>query len=418
MKHVAIVGASLAGVSAAEGLRESGFAGDITLLDAEPCLPYDKPPLSKGALRGVSRYAELSLHPHSWYEERDIALRSGTRVAALNPATATLQLDGGGELGYDGLVIATGSAARELPLPWPGEPSRLHLLRTAHDCDRLRADLVAGRHLVVIGAGFIGLEVAAVARESGLEVTVVEVAPTPLYRVFGPQVGERTRRLHERNGVTLRCGVVLQEIQQLGDHVSLLFADGSQLSADLVVAGLGTVPRTGWLAGSGIAVDNGIRCARDLSTGVPGVVAAGDIVRWHNSLFAEDMRIEHWTNAVEQGRHAARTLLGERADYCPVPYFWTDQYDAKMRFVGRASAGDDVVLAEPKPGALVALYGRGGVLRGAVCVRTPRRLAEYREAIRNRVSWHEAVAELRGNGLATAATTNLAPARIEGGTQI
>ena len=396
MRHVAIVGASLAGVSAAEGLRERGFDGDITLLDAEASLPYDRPPLSKGALKGDQPFEDLLLRPPSWYEEQGVHLRLGQPVRALDTSSRTLYLHGHDELRFDGLVIATGSAARDLPIPC-GDPSGIHRLRTLEDSRRLRADLIPGRHLVVVGAGFIGLEVAATARLLGLDVTVVETAATPLNRVFGDRVGEWIRQLHERNGVDVRCAVSLQEISADGRGFTLRFADGLTLPADVVVTGVGAAPQTAWLDGSGIAVANGIRCSADLRTSVPDVVAAGDVVQWHNSLFGEEMRIEHWTNAVEQGRHAAGTVLGERQDYQAVPYFWTDQHDAKIRFVGRASGADDIVVDEPKPGAFIALFGRGGVLRGAVCVNTPRRLAQYREAISAGTSWEEAAGELSGH---------------------
>jgi NADPH-dependent 2,4-dienoyl-CoA reductase/sulfur reductase-like enzyme len=403
LRRIAIVGASLAGVSAVEGLRERGFDGDITLLDAEASLPYDKPPLSKGALAGNQEYGDLPLHPQDWYDGRGVELRLGRRVRAVDPSTRTLHLEGAGELSYDGLVIATGAAARELPVPC-GEPSRIHRLRTVEDSQRLRADLLPGRHLVVVGAGFIGLEVTATARQLGLQVTVVESAATPLNRVFGDQVGDWIRRLHERNGVEVRCGVALREISADRHGFTVHVGDGPPLSADVVLAGVGAAPQTGWLDGSGIAVANGIRCSSDLRTSLPDVVAAGDVVQWRNGLFGEEMRVEHWTNAVEQGRHAAGTLLGERDDYRAVPYFWTDQHEAKIRFVGRASAGDDIAIEEPKPGALVALFGRRGVLRGAVCVNTPRRLAQYREAIRTRTSWEEAAGEIGGDRLAALTT--------------
>ncbi|MDT0276352.1 NAD(P)/FAD-dependent oxidoreductase [Blastococcus goldschmidtiae] len=395
MRHVAIVGASLAGVHAAEALRERGFEGEITLVDREASLPYDKPPLSKNALLDDGVDAELPLRPRAWYDEHQIGLRLGQGVVGLDTAARTLHLNGGDAVGYDGLVLATGSAARPLPVPC-GDPSRIHRLRTLEDARRLRADLLPGRHLVVVGGGFIGLEVAATARRLGLDVTVVETAATLLNRAFGPQVGGWIRQVHERNGVEIRCAVALQEISSHGDGFTLRFAEGPTLSADVVVGGVGAVPQTDWLEGSGVDLGNGVRCASDLSTNVPSVVAAGDIAYWHNALFSEDMRVEHWTNAVEQGRHAAGTLLGDREAHQSVPYFWTDQHDAKVRFVGRADAADDLVIEEPKPDALVALYGRNGVLRGAVCVRTPRRLAEYREAIRNRTPWEEVAGHFAG----------------------
>lgn len=401
MRHVAIVGASVAGVSAVEGLRDRGFDGRITLLDAESSLPYDKPPLSKSVLADEQAQSILLLRPQDWYDAQGVDLRLGRRVASLDSAHRTLHVADGTELVFDGLVIASGASARELPVPGD-DPGRVHRLRTLADARRLRADLRPGRHLVVVGAGFVGLEVAATARRLGLDVTVVESAPTPLNRVFGARVGEWFRQLHEANGVEIRCAVSLQEIQPQHDGLTIRSAEGPTLAADIVLAGVGAAARTGWLSDSGVATANGIRCGSDLRTSVPDVVAAGDVAQWHNSLFAEDMRVEHWTNAVEQGRHAAGTLLGEREDYRAVPYFWTDQYEAKARFVGRADANDDIVVQEPKPNSLVALFGRAGLLRGAVCVNAPRRLAQYREAISRRAPWEETVAQLSDGDLATA----------------
>lgn len=400
MRHIAVVGGSLAGVSAVESLRDHGFDGEITLLDAERSLPYDKPPLSKRALADEKIYDHLPLHEHDWYDERGVSLRLGQRVVGLDASAKALSLCGGDRVGYDGLVIATGSSARTLPVPC-AEPARIHTLRTLEDSGRLREELVPGRHLVVVGAGFIGLEVAATARQLGLDVTVLETAATPLNKVFGPQLGEWFGRLHERNGVSVRCAVALQEISVARAGFRLRFADGLTLSADVVLAGVGAVPQTEWLTGSGLAIADGIRCESDLRASVPDVVAAGDVARWHNSLFAEEMRVEHWTNAVEQGRHAARTLLGERESYRAVPYFWTDQHEAKVRFVGRAGPGDDAIVEEPRPNKLTALFGRDGVLRGAVCVNAPRRLSELREAISNRTPWDEAVEQLAGDGRTT-----------------
>lgn len=244
-----MVGGSLAGVSAVESLRESGFDGEITLLDAEAVLPYDKPPLSKGALTDEGAHDQLPLHPRSWYDERGVALRLGRRVVGLDGATRTVYLDGGQELTCDGLVIATGASARDLPVPCP-QPGRIHRLRTRDDSRRLRADLTPGRRLVVVGAGFIGLEVAAAARRLGMDVTVVETAATPLSRVFGPRLGEWFRSLHERNGVDVRCGVSLQEVADDGNRFRLRFAAGPALSADVVLAGVGSRRRP---SGSGAA---------------------------------------------------------------------------------------------------------------------------------------------------------------------
>lgn len=393
MRHIVVVGASLAGLSAVNGLREHGFDGEITLLDAEEVQPYDKPPLSKQALVGTMPYEDLGLRRETWYAEQRVSLRLGTRAQSLDTAARTVQLESGSTLGYDGLVVATGSMARDIPVPCAA-PERIHRLRTLADSRRLRADLRPGRHLVVVGAGFVGLEVASAARQLGLDVTVVETGATPLGQVFGPRVGGWFRELHERHGVTLRCAEHLQEITAGPDGFMLHFTGDRTLAADVVVASVGASPQVGWLSGSGLDVSDGVRCGSDLTTGVAGVVAAGDIAFWRNPLFDEDMRVEHWTNAVEQGRHAAASLLGQRAEYAPVPYFWTDQHDAKIRFVGRADAADDIAMAEPKPGSLVAVFGRNGTVRGAVCVNAAKQLAMLRQAIGTRSRWEDVAEHL------------------------
>lgn len=388
MREVVVVGASLAGVSAIEALRERGYDGAITLVGAEPDLPYDRPPLSKEVLRDDTHSLNLELHERDWYEEQRVTLSLGVAASGLNTEDRQVLLVDGRRVGYDGLVIATGSIARSFqPV---GDAAPPMILRTRADAQRIDEQLRVGQRLVVIGAGFIGLEVAAGARTRGLDVTVIDVADQPLTRVFGAEVGSWFRRLHERHGVELRCGTSLTAINADGDR-SVVELGGTSVVADHVVAGVGAVPATGWLVGSGIEIGNGVECAADLGTGVPGVVAAGDIVSWPNELFGERMRIEHWTNAVEQGRHAAGTLLGETAPFTSVPYFWTDQYTAKARFVGRASATDDVHIERADDDTLIALYGREGVLRGAICVGAARSLARHRKAIAERRPWREAV---------------------------
>lgn len=388
MKNVVIVGASLAGVSAVEGLRERGYDGAITLIGAEPELPYDRPPLSKTLLDDHGGQPDLLLHQPDWYTEHQVTLRLGVTASRLDAGQQSLLLDDGSQVGYDGLLIATGSVAR--PFEAPGTAAAPMTLRTHADALRLEGRLVAGQHLVVIGAGFIGLEAAACARSHGLRVTVVDIAQEPLSQVFGVQVGAWFRRLHERNGVTVRCGVQLTAINADGAR-NVVELGAERLVADHVVAGVGVVPATSWLAGSGLRLDNGIRCGADLSTGVPGVVAAGDVASWPNPMFGERMRVEHWTNAVEQGRHAAGTLLGAAEPFTSVPYFWTDQYSAKARFVGRVAPSDEVHIEHSADDRLIVAYGRGGVVRGALCIKAARRLAAYRTAIAEHAAWRDVV---------------------------
>lgn len=380
MDRIVVVGGSLAGVSAVDGLRDNGFRGVIELVDAGRNLPYDRPPLSKEVLSGSKALSDILLRPRQWYDDQDVRLRLGTTATGLDTGRRVVRLSGGAEAPYDGLVIATGAVARQLPIPIEA-PERVHLLRTADDCARLRASLTAGSHVVIIGAGFIGLEAAAVARAGGCRVTVLETASSPLHRVLGPDAGRWFQAMHERNGVDVLCGVAPERVERSKGKDVVVLASGHRIQADVVLAGVGARPDTDWLAGSGVRVGDGIECGSDLSTSASDVVAAGDAVRWPNHRFGQSMRIEHWTNAVEQGRHAAATLLGTSVPYTPVPYFWSDQHEAKARFVGTANGYDQTTFDVPKEGSFVALYGRGGQFVGALCINLPRRLAQYRQAI-------------------------------------
>ncbi|GAA4889572.1 NAD(P)/FAD-dependent oxidoreductase [Streptomonospora salina] len=387
MRRIAVVGGSLAGVHAAEALRERGFEGDVTLISAENELPYDRPPLSKEALISGVAMERLGLRAPEWYADNAITTRIGSAAVGLDTARRAILLDDGTRAGYDGLVIATGSRPRRLPSTENAPP--VQVLRSIEDSLRLRERLRPGRHLVLIGAGFIGLEIAATARHLGLDVTIIEVGQVPLGRALGDEVGSWFRTLHARNGVEIVCTCTVETIERQGEGAVLTLSNGRTVNADVVAAGVGASPVTEWLDGSGVQTANGVLCYSDLSTSVPGVVAAGDVARWYNPLFDEEIRVEHWTNAVEQGRRAAHTLLGEGEAFSAVPYFWTDQYDARMRFVGRATAASEVAVKEFDDERLVALYGRDGLVRGAVCVNAPRELARYRTAIRDQVRWDD-----------------------------
>lgn len=393
MRHVVVVGASLAGVNAIEGLRERGFTGHITLVGAERHLPYDRPPLSKEALTDGIDTERLALRPPHWYDDHGVTLRLGQRARGLEPATRRLWLESGEQLDFDGLVVATGSSVRRFAHRLCGDPARLCQLRSLDDAQRLRAQLAPGRRLVVLGAGFIGLEVAATARLLGLEVTVIDVASAPLVRALGA-AGSWFAELHAAHGVDIRCGTSVGRIDpRPGGGVVVQSPGRETLEADIFLESVGASPTVDWLEGSGLELDDGVVCGADLRTSHPAIVAAGDVSRWHNECFGESMRVEHWTNAVEQGRHAAGTLLGERDSYQSIPYFWTDQFSAKARFVGRADATDDIIV-ERGPDSAVFLFGRAGRLRGALCVNAPRRLARCRLAIRDRMSWAEAASDL------------------------
>lgn len=373
--RIVVVGASLAAVHAIDALRSHDFAGEIVLVGAEPYLPYDRPPLSKEGLRQPPE-PEL-LRPPEWYEDSGVSLMLGRTAGRLDVAERIVRLTDGAELRYDGLVVATGSRVRTLGY---GD-EHIRYLRTVDDGARLHRHLSGNEHVAVLGGGFIGLEVAATLTEMGSAVTVVEVAPVPLTRVLGDQVGEWFQRLHARYGVDVRCGRPALGVSTEGSGFSVALGGGEAVYADVVVGALGAEPVTDWLHGSGFDLADGVRCDRALRTGPPGVVAAGDVARWYNPLFDEEMRIEQWVNAVEQGRHAALTLLGGNEAYAPVPYLWSDQFDAKMRFVGRTNGAAQVRVEEMTDDSLRVVFGRSDTCVGALCVNATRHLPGYRAAI-------------------------------------
>lgn len=391
MRRVVIVGASLAAVHAIEGLRENGYQDRIALVGAERQLPYDRPPLSKEALRHGPDADKLLLKHPAWYVSHGVDLHLGRPAVGLDTRTRRIHLAGGRHLDYDGLILATGSQARRFPLF--STSARAHTVRTLDDAAALHRHLSGGGHLAVIGAGFIGLEVAATASAMGMEVSVVETAPTPLTRVLGGEVGRWFERRHQSNGVTLYCNNMIQQVETNGRGSKLHLRDGTVLAADVVLAGVGATPTTDWLRGSGVAVSDGVVCDSCLRTSAPGVVAAGDVARWYNPLFGEEMRVEQWSNAVEQGRRAAITLLGGADPVASIPYFWSDQFDAKIRFAGRANGAEHIHVLQHSEASMVALFGAGGLIRGALCVNEPRKLAHYRAAIARRVSWNDVIAE-------------------------
>jgi NADPH-dependent 2,4-dienoyl-CoA reductase/sulfur reductase-like enzyme len=334
------------------------------------------------------------LRPTDDYAPLALELRLGRRATALELDTRAVVLDDGERISFDGLVIATGASPRLLP----GTPALegLHVLRTLDDCLTIRAALEAEPRVVVVGAGFIGSEVAATCRGRGLEVTVLEALPVPLSRALGDEMGAACGELHRDNGVDLRVNATVAGFEGHGRVERVRLGDGTAIDADLVVVGVGVAPETGWLEGSGLQLDNGVVCDAACFASAPAVVAAGDVARWHNPLFGIDMRVEHWTNAAEQGTAAAQALLaGSGAEpFAPVPYFWSDQYDAKIQFVGVAAPDDDVRVVHGSVGErrFVALYGRAGRLVGALAIGRPRLLMAYRRLIADRASWHDALA--------------------------
>lgn len=410
--HVIVVGASLAGLRAVETLRSSGYAGGVSVVGAEPHLPYDRPPLSKKFLSGEWDADRIALRKADDMGGLDVAWHLGVAASGLEVAddgTRTVHLADGSAVHGDGVIIATGASVRRLP-DQPNLDGVVEL-RTLDDSLDLRARFGDGVRMVVIGAGFIGLEAAATAHERGCRVTVLEGLPAPLVRGLGEDMGRAIGAVHERHGVDLRCNVSVAGLEGEGGRVTgVRLADGEVVPADIVLVAIGVGPATAWLDGSGLEVRDGVVCDATLCAGPARVYAAGDLVRWPNLLFGdpatgEEMRIEHWTNAAEQGAAAARNLLrvarGEEAEpYAAVPFFWSDQFDAKVQFLGRASGDDDVqvIAGDPADGRFAALYGRDGRLRGALGVSMPKVVMPFRRLLLDRVSWSDALAHAAALG--------------------
>ena len=397
MRTIAVVGASLAGLRAAEALRREGFDGRIIAIGEEPHLPYDRPPLSKELLAGVWEPEQIVLRRQG-VDDLDLDWRLDARAIRLDARAREVELHDGEVVRFDGLVIATGATPRRLP----NQPSMagLCMLRTLDDALALRELLDARPKVVVIGAGFIGSEVAATCRTRGLDVTVLEALPQPLVRGLGSELGAVLGAIHRDHGVDLRTGAAVDAIVGNGIVEGVRLADGSLVAADVVVVGVGVVPQTSWLEGSGLTLDNGVVCDATCRA-APGIVAAGDVARWPNPLFdGELMRLEHWTNATEQGVHAASTLLaGEDGGkpFAPVPFVWSDQYDHKIQTVGVVSADAELHIAH---GTLadrrfVALFGKYGRIVGALGFSRPRHVMQYRRMIGERASWGDALAKAR-----------------------
>jgi 3-phenylpropionate/trans-cinnamate dioxygenase ferredoxin reductase component len=354
-----IVGGGLAGAKAAQALRDEGFDGRVVLIGEEDVAPYERPPLSKDYLRGDAGRDAIWAQEEGWYEAHDVELRTATRVAELALATSEVVLDSGERFGFDRLLLATGSAARRLPLPG-AELDGVHLLRTVHESDRLREALQAGVRAVVIGAGWIGCEVAATARQRGAEVTIVAPEAVPLERVLGAEVGAIYRDVHSSHGVELVLGTGVEAIEGAGRVTGVRTTGGRTLDADLVVVGVGAAPRTELAEAAGLRVDDGVLVDDRLRTSAEAVFAAGDIARAQHPLFGESVRVEHWANALEQGPAAARNMLGRDVAYDRVPYFYSDQYDVGMEYAGHAPTYDRVVFrGDPATFEFMAFWMRG-----------------------------------------------------------
>jgi 3-phenylpropionate/trans-cinnamate dioxygenase ferredoxin reductase component len=354
-----IVGAGMAGGKAVETLREDGFDGRIVLLGAEPDRPYERPPLSKDYLRGEAERQTIYLQEDAgWYAEHDVELRPSTVVASLDVAESAVVLADGERVGYDRLLLATGAEPKRLPVPG-ADLAGVHVLRTVEDSDVLRAVLDAGGRLVVVGAGWIGCEVAASARQRGMEVTLIESLSVPLERVLGPELGAFYRDVHLDHGVELRLGDGVEAFEGADRVERVRTSEGASIECDAVVVGVGVAPRTE-LADGVLDLDDGILVDAGLRASVDGVFAAGDVANHDHPLLGR-LRVEHWANALEQGPAAARAMLGQDVAYDRVPYFFSDQYDVGMEYAGHSQPGDEVVFrGDPATREFIAFWLRDG----------------------------------------------------------
>jgi 3-phenylpropionate/trans-cinnamate dioxygenase ferredoxin reductase component len=376
---IVIVGGGLAAARTAEQLRRSEYSGPVTIVSDEDHLPYDRPPLSKEVLRAETD--DVTLKPAEFYAENDITVRLGSGARSVDTAARTLTLRDGSELGYDELIIATGLVPKRIP-SFP-DLEGIHVLRNYDESVALRKEAGSARHAVVVGAGFIGCEVAASLRKLGVEVALVEPQPAPLASVLGQQIGELVARLHRAEGVDVRCGVGVDEVRG-GDRVEkVVLSDGSELDADLVIVGIGSRPATEWLEGSGIEVDNGVVCDDHGRSSAPNVWAIGDVASWRHST-GHQVRVEHWSNVADQARVLVPAMMGQEPPATvSVPYFWSDQYDVKIQCLGEPEADDTVHVVEDDGRKFLAFYERDGVVAGVVGGGMPGKVMKARNKIAN-----------------------------------
>lgn len=391
-RRVVIVGASVAGLSAAEALRRRGYDGAITLIGGEPHPPYDRPPLSKQVLSGTWEPARVRLRDERALADLGATFLLGHTATGLDVAARKVSVDGGGAVDYDRLVIATGATPRRLP---DAELAGIHVFRTVDDAVALRRELLAGPRVVVVGAGFLGCEVAAVARGLGLAVTMVDPLPTPMHRQFGATIGGLVGDLHRAHGVVVRCGVGVSRFVAEGGRVAAVeLTDDTRLPADVVLVAVGAVPATSWLADSGVPLGNGVECDACCQA-APDIYAAGDVASWHNPHFGTRMRVEHRMNATEQAMAVAANLLGDNRPFAPVPFFWTDQYDTKLQAYGTfpPNAEPQVAQGDPREGRFITAFADNGVVTGVLGWNAPpKELRTLRQQVVDRTPVRDACA--------------------------
>jgi 3-phenylpropionate/trans-cinnamate dioxygenase ferredoxin reductase subunit len=374
---VVIVGGGLAAARTAEQLRRSDYAGPITIVSDEDHLPYDRPPLSKEVLRAETD--DVTLKPAEFYDENDITVLLGKAARSVDTDARSLKLADGSELGYDELIIATGLVPKRIP-SFPDLPG-IHVLRSFDESLKLRGEAGSARHAVVVGAGFIGCEVAASLRGMGVDVVLVEPQPAPLASVLGEQIGSLVARLHRAEGVDVRCGVGVADVGGTEKVEKVTLSDDTELDADLVVVGIGSHPATAWLEGTGVAVDDGVVCDAVGRASAPHVWAIGDVASWRNTV-GHQVRVEHWSNVADQARALVPAMLGkETSPAVSVPYFWSDQYDVKIQCLGEPEATDIVHVVEDDGRRFLAFYERDGVVAGVVGGGMPGKVMKTRAKI-------------------------------------
>ena len=400
---VVVVGASLAGLRAAEEIRHEGHSGPVVIIGEEDHAPYDRPPLSKQVLSGKWEPDRIHHHTPDAQDALGLEFRLGRRAVALDTDAKVLRCSDGTDLAYDGLVVTTGAATRRLP-GTEGMPG-VWMLRTLDDCLGIKAAIAAATdpaRVVVIGAGFIGSEVAATCHGLGARVTLLEAFHTPLARVLGEVMGQACADLHRANGMDLRTSVAVDHLESDpggADPVTVCLEDGTRIPADVVVVGIGVSPSVSWLEDSGLTLDNGVLCDGSLFA-ADQVVAAGDVANWVRPSTGQPARVEHWTNAAEGGAAAARNLLAGSAaavPYDPVPFFWSDQYATKIQMIGLPAPDDEVVVVSGSgsEGKMVALYRTGDRLGGVLTLSQPAKLMGYRPLLAAGASFDEALAHSR-----------------------
>jgi 3-phenylpropionate/trans-cinnamate dioxygenase ferredoxin reductase component len=366
-----IVGAGLAGATAAATLRSEGFDGRIVLIGEERYVPYTRPPLSKGVLRGEMEEEQTWLRPPSWYEEHDVDLRLGVAATAIDPGAHTVELANGDRVPYDKLLLAMGGRPRTLDLPGTDLPGVM-TLRTLDDSIAIRGHLSAGEPIVVVGAGFIGAEVAASARMMGCDVTMLEIAAIPMGRVLGPELGHHYAALHRERGVVLRTGIGIDRVEGQGHAQHVVASDGQTHEAALVLIGVGLEPSVELAESAGLETGNGIVVDEYCETSAPDVYAVGDLANHPNPFLGRNIRVEHWQNAQHQAEAAAKNMLGKHLAFHEVPWVWSDQYEFNLQVVGLPDAADDVVVrGDPETHEYSAFFLQEGKVRAALGVNRP-----------------------------------------------